>query len=55
MTALKLLTRFKRLRGTWFDPFGHTAERKMERALVGEYRQTIDQLLACLLYTSRCV
>lgn len=48
MTALKLLTRFKRLRGTWFDPFGHTAERKMERALVGEYRQTIDRLLAGL-------
>ncbi|MCH5842935.1 hypothetical protein MMA90_24075, partial [Salmonella enterica] len=48
MTALRLLTRFKRLRGTWFDPFGHTAERKMERALVGEYRQTIDQLLAGL-------
>ncbi len=48
MTALKLLTRFKRLRGTWFDPFGHTAERKMERALVVEYRQTIDQLLAGL-------
>ena len=48
MTALKLLTRFKRLRGTWFDPFGHTAERKMERALVGEYLQTIDQLLVGL-------
>ncbi len=48
MSALKLLTRLKGLRGTWFDPFGHTAERKMERALVTEYRQTIDQLLAGL-------
>ena len=48
MTALKLLARFKGLRGTWFDPFGHTAERKMERALVVEYRQTIDRLLAGL-------
>ncbi|KNE27450.1 indolepyruvate ferredoxin oxidoreductase family protein [Achromobacter spanius] len=48
MTALKLLTRLKGLRGTWFDPFGHTAERKMERALVAEYRQTIDQLLVGL-------
>jgi indolepyruvate ferredoxin oxidoreductase len=48
MTALKMLTRLKGLRGTWFDPFGHTAERKMERALVREYRQTIDQLLAGL-------
>jgi indolepyruvate ferredoxin oxidoreductase len=48
MTALKLLTRMKGLRGTWFDPFGHTAERKMERGLVTEYRQTIDQLLVGL-------
>ncbi len=48
MSALKLLTRLKGLRGTWFDPFGHTAERKMERALVKEYRQTIDQLVAGL-------
>ncbi|MNQ93215.1 2-oxoacid ferredoxin oxidoreductase [compost metagenome] len=48
MTALKVLTRLKGLRGTWFDPFGHTAERKMERSLVQEYRQTIDHLLAGL-------
>lgn len=45
MTALKLLARFKRVRGTWLDPFGRTAERKMERALIAEYRQTVDQLL----------
>jgi indolepyruvate ferredoxin oxidoreductase len=25
------------LRGTWADPFGHTAERRAERALIGEY------------------
>jgi indolepyruvate ferredoxin oxidoreductase len=48
MTALKALARLKGLRGTWFDPFGHTAERKMERALIREYRQTIDQLLVGL-------
>ena len=33
------------MRGTWLDPFGRTAERKMERALIAEYRQTVDQLL----------
>ncbi len=32
-----LLARFKRLRGTWFDPFGRTDERRMERALITEY------------------
>jgi indolepyruvate ferredoxin oxidoreductase len=35
--AFELLTRFKFLRGTAFDPFGYTAERRMERALPGEY------------------
>ena len=35
--AFDLLTRFKFLRGTAFDPFGYTAERRMERALPGEY------------------
>ena len=34
-----------RVRGTWLDLFGRTAERKMERALIAEYRQTVDQLL----------
>ena len=32
--AFELLARFKFLRGTAFDPFGYTAERRMERALV---------------------
>src|SRR5205823_219606 len=33
--AFDLLTRFKFLRGTVFDPFGYTPERRMERALPG--------------------
>jgi len=32
--ALSLLARFKGLRGTVLDPFGYTAERKMERNLI---------------------
>jgi len=32
---LTVLARLKGLRGTVFDPFGHTAERKMERDLIG--------------------
>ena len=39
--AFELLTRFKSLRGTAFDPFGYTAERRMERALPGEYSAMI--------------
>jgi indolepyruvate ferredoxin oxidoreductase len=36
-----LLQRFKFLRGTAFDPFGYNPERRMERRLIGEYRDLI--------------
>jgi indolepyruvate ferredoxin oxidoreductase len=39
--AFGLLARMKSLRGTAFDPFGYTRERKMERALPGEYSAMI--------------
>ena len=37
MTAMKLLSKFKFLRGTIFDPFGKTVERKIERRLIKDY------------------
>jgi indolepyruvate ferredoxin oxidoreductase len=43
--GMRALRHFKGLRGTWLDPFGHTAERRMERALIGEYRGLVDTLL----------
>ena len=43
-----LLARFKGLRGTAFDPFGYTAERRIERRLIVEYERTIERLLAAL-------
>jgi indolepyruvate ferredoxin oxidoreductase len=43
-----LLARSKRLRGTWVDPFARSAHRKMERALVDDYRTTIETVLATL-------
>ncbi len=39
------LARFKFLRGTAFDPFGMTAERRQERALIVEYEALIEELL----------
>ncbi|MFZ5781154.1 MAG: indolepyruvate ferredoxin oxidoreductase family protein [Pseudomonadota bacterium] len=45
MPAFRLLARLKFLRGTAFDPFGRTQERKTERALVREYELLIDELL----------
>ncbi|HET6953188.1 MAG TPA: DUF6537 domain-containing protein, partial [Acidimicrobiales bacterium] len=40
-----LLARGKRLRGTPLDIFGRTAHRREERALIGEYEATIEELL----------
>ena len=45
LKAFGVLARFKGLRGTAFDVFGHTAERKTERALILEYRATVGGLL----------
>jgi indolepyruvate ferredoxin oxidoreductase len=41
MHVFRLLARLKFLRGTWLDLFGYSAERKMERALVQDYRHAI--------------
>lgn len=42
----KLLARLKGLRGTSFDPFGYTAERTKERALIGWYEDLVALMLA---------
>ncbi len=48
MGLFSILSRLKALRGTPFDIFGRTEERRMERALIGEYEQTVAALLAGL-------
>jgi indolepyruvate ferredoxin oxidoreductase len=40
-----LLAKLRFLRGSLLDPFGYTEERKGERALIAEYRDTIASLL----------
>ena len=41
----RLLARMKGLRGTALDPFGYTAERKMERQLIREYETIINEIV----------
>ena len=48
LTAFKFLARLRKLRGTPFDPFGRTAERRAERRLVDVYERAIMELLAGL-------
>ncbi|MEP4981711.1 indolepyruvate ferredoxin oxidoreductase family protein [Ascidiaceihabitans sp.] len=47
-TPLRMLTKFKRLRGTPLDVFGYTAERKMERALIKQYEADMKAVLPLL-------
>lgn len=44
-TLMRGLAGLRRLRGTPFDVFGYTSERRMERRLVDEYRIDIERLL----------
>lgn len=48
MSAFKLLARMKGLRGTMFDPFGYSSERKMERGLIDDYENLITSLVGKL-------
>jgi indolepyruvate ferredoxin oxidoreductase len=48
LPAFKLLAKLKFLRGTAFDIFGYSPERKTERALIGQYESLVDELLAGL-------
>ncbi len=43
--AMPWLAKMKGLRGTPFDPFGYTSERKMERALIAQYEADMAMLL----------
>ncbi len=48
LRAFRALAKLRRLRGTPLDVFGRTAERRMERALIGEYEALVDELLGGL-------
>ena len=46
--AFRLLAKMRGLRGTRLDLFGLTADRRLERALIGEFEQTVETLLSVL-------
>jgi indolepyruvate ferredoxin oxidoreductase len=48
MQTFSLLARLRFLRGTAFDVFGYSAERRRERADLQAYRQLLDTLVAGL-------
>jgi indolepyruvate ferredoxin oxidoreductase len=45
MSAFRVLAKLRRFRGTGFDFFARSPERKMERALIGDYEAVIAEIL----------
>jgi indolepyruvate ferredoxin oxidoreductase len=45
LSAFKVLTALRGLRGTPFDVFGYTTERRMERRLIEDYRALVTRIL----------
>ena len=45
LSAFRLLARLRFLRGTPFDPFGYSAERREERRLIKDYEALIEEIL----------
>ena len=45
---MRLLARLRFLRGSLFDPFGYTAERRMERRMIRDYEKLIGEILGKL-------
>jgi len=48
LPVFRVLARLRRVRGTPFDIFGRSEERRLERRLIGEYEVLVDEILACL-------
>jgi indolepyruvate ferredoxin oxidoreductase len=48
LPVMRLLAKMKRLRGTPFDIFGYSAERRLERAMIDEYEALIGEVIDTL-------
>ena len=55
LTAMKPLAAMKGLRGTAFDIFGYSAERRAERQLIADYEELINDILGRLTAENRGV
>jgi indolepyruvate ferredoxin oxidoreductase len=48
MKAFRVLAALKGLRGTVFDVFGYTEERRMEKRLLAEYENDLESIVRAL-------
>jgi len=45
LKAMRMLTKFRHLRGGALDPFARSHDRKLDRQLIADYEQLIDEML----------
>jgi indolepyruvate ferredoxin oxidoreductase len=55
LPAFRLLARLKFLRGTAYDPFGYSVERKTERKLIADYEAMLSEVFAKLTAANHAV
>ena len=55
LTVFRILTKLRRLRGTRFDIFARSEERRTERRLIGEYEAVIEEILSHLTPANHAV
>ena len=48
LKGFKLLARLRKVRGTVFDPFSYSADRKLDKQLLKDYQQLINHLVKAL-------
>jgi indolepyruvate ferredoxin oxidoreductase len=48
LPLFRLLAKGKRLRGTRWDVFGYSHERKLERQMIGDYEMLLDEIVSRL-------
>ncbi len=44
LPVFRFLAKWKHLRGTGWDVFGYTAERKLERQMIADYEALLDEI-----------
>jgi indolepyruvate ferredoxin oxidoreductase len=55
LSVFRVLAKLRGLRGTPFDIFGRSEERRIERRLIGEYEQVLEEILAHLSTANHAV
>jgi indolepyruvate ferredoxin oxidoreductase len=48
LKAMRMLAKFRHLRGTMLDPFARTHDRKLDRELIANYERLVEEILAGL-------